>query len=216
MLRPMPKLERRAYYDAEPRYQREKTPEWYQQSEKTNESMRESLKEFLTPKKSVLEIGCGGGGLAEFILKTGVKAYSGFDFSETAVTNARQRLGEFEEARIWRSDALDPKTYSKKYDCLVAHQFLHCLIGPDRAKWFSLCRTAIHPDGVLVFSTMVGVPPRLAEAYDSSTKQNKMKNRYFADENEIKAEIAAAGFELEHVIHPEENSAIFVAGPVIS
>lgn len=209
-------MKRRAYYDAEPRYQQEKTQDWYKQNEKANQALKEALKEYLSPKQSVLEVGCGGGWLAEHILKAGVKSYSGFDFSETAVTNARKRLAEFEDAKVWRGDALSPQYYTKKYNCIIAHQFLQCLIGEDRSKWLSSCKAALWAEGVLVVSTTIGVPPEFASAVDPKTKLNKLGNRYFANEEEVKAEIAAAGFELEEVIHPDEFSAIFVASPKIA
>lgn len=208
-------MERRAYYDAEPRYQKEKTQDWYQQPKTTNQGMKDALQEYLSPRRSVLEVACGGGWLAEHILTTGVRTYSGFDFAETAVTNARARLEKFEEARIWRSDALSPQPYTKKYDLIIAHQFLQCLIGPDRAKWLNLCRKALNTAGVVVFSTVVGIPARLEAKVDATTKKNKLGNRYYASEEEIKSEIAAAGFELEEVIYPEENSGIFVVSPNI-
>jgi len=209
-------MERRAYYDAEPWYQSEKKQDWHLQSDVMNQGIRQVLSEYLSPRTSVLEVACGGGWLAEFILKSGVRSYSGFDFSETAVKNARNRLSEFEDAKIWRGDALNSQYYSKKYDCVVAHQFLDCLIGPDRAKWLSMAHTALRPEGVLVIGSTVGIPPALAAEVDPATRMNALGNRFFSSEEEIKAEILAAGLELEEVIHPEEFSAIFVAGPRIN
>ncbi len=209
-------MQRRAYYDAEPWYKKEATSDWYQQMEITNQNMMSLLQEHLSPRYSVLEIACGGGWLAEFILKFGVKSYSGFDYAETAVANARKKISAFEEAKLWRSDALTPQPYSKKYDCIVAHQFLHCLAKPDRIKWLSLCKSALKAEGVFIFSSMIGIPADLASTINPSTKLNKPGNRYYADEEEIKSEILAAGFELEEVIHPEDFSAIFVVGPRIS
>ena len=208
-------MKRRAYYDAEPRYQKEASVDWYRQNETMNQALRDALVEYISPKKAVLEVGCGGGWLAEHLLKAGVRAYSGFDYSETAITNARKRLEAFEEARIWRGDALAPQNYTKKYDCIVAHQFLQCLVGPHRAQWLALCKSALYAESVLILSTTIGIPSAHADAIDPVTKQNKLGNRYFAEEEEIKAEIIAAGFEVVEVLHPEPNSAIFVAGPVI-
>jgi 2-polyprenyl-3-methyl-5-hydroxy-6-metoxy-1,4-benzoquinol methylase len=205
-------MQRRAYYDAEPWYQREKTVDWYQQQEKTNEKMKEILVDFVSPKSVVLEVACGGGWLAEHVLKAGVKSYSGFDFAETAVKNAKARLGNFEDAKIWRADALSDSPYKKKYNLILAHQFLHCLKGEDRKKWLSLAATALYPDGVMVLSSIIGIPEKLNASIDPVTKQNKPGNRYYADENQIKDEAIASGFELEEVLHPEENSAIFVLG----
>jgi 2-polyprenyl-3-methyl-5-hydroxy-6-metoxy-1,4-benzoquinol methylase len=209
-------MKRRAYFDAEPRYQKEAGPDWYRQNEAVNQALREALGEYITAKKNVMEVGCGGGWLAEHLLKTGVRAYSGFDFSETAVTRARRRLEAFEEAKIWRGDALSPANYSKKYDCIVAHQFLQCLIGPHRAQWLALCKQSLYAESVLLISTTVGMPAEHADAVDPVTKQNKLGNRYFASEEEVKAEILAAGLEVEEVLRPDEQHAIFVAGPKIN
>lgn len=183
--------------------------------EKTNEAMRESLKEYAT-KRSVLEIGCGGGWLAEYLLKMGVKTYSGFDFSETAVKNTRSRLAAFEDAKIWRGDALNPQYYTKKYGCLVAHQFLQCLVGADRTKWLTNCRASVKSDGILLISTVIGMPNVADDPINPETKMNKSGTIYYATEEEVKAEIHAAGFEIEEILHPEENVAIFAAGPLIS
>ncbi len=208
-------MERRAYYDAEPWYKREATQDWYQQMEKTNEKIKEILGEYISPHKSILEVGCGGGWLAEHILKAGARSYSGFDFSETAMTNARKRLSSFEDAKVWRADALSPLPYAKKYDCIIANQFFHCLIGKDRVQWLTNCRNALKAESVLIFSCSVGIPDSLRETIDPSSKLNKPGNRYYADEAEIKTELEAAGLELEEVIHPEDHSAIFIAGPRI-
>lgn len=186
-------MEKRPYYDAEPQYLKAKTQDWFPQMEKTNQALRDLLGEYISPRSVVLEVACGGGWLAEFILKAGVKSYSGFDFSETAVKNARARLADFEEARIWRADALSPQIYTKKYNFIISHQFLQCLVGADRARWLKACSTAFYPDGVFVLSTTLGT----------------------ASEAEVKAELEAAGFEVEEVVRPEESTAIFVASPVI-
>jgi 2-polyprenyl-3-methyl-5-hydroxy-6-metoxy-1,4-benzoquinol methylase len=205
-------MQRRAYYDAEPWYQREKTVDWYQQMEKSNEKMKEILVDYVSPKSVILEIACGGGWLAEHVLKAGVKSYSGFDFAESAVKNAKSRLGNFEDAKIWRADALSDTPYKKKYNLILAHQFLHCLKGDDRIKWLKLAASALYPDGVMVLSSLVGIPENLVSSINPATKQNKPGNRYYAEEGEIIAESAAAGFELEEKYHPENNSAIFVLG----
>ena len=74
---------RRTYYDAEPWYQREKSANWYQQNSISNKAIKAILKDLVAEQQCVMEIGCGGGWLAEFVLSLGVKKYFGFDFSET-------------------------------------------------------------------------------------------------------------------------------------
>src|SRR3989344_1351941 len=121
---------RRTYYDAEPIYIREQTPNWYQQLPATNEAIQRTLTDF--PRgRDALEIGGGGGWLGRFLLQQGVQRYTGFDFSETAVHYAQKRIGKFKNADVYMGDALDPRSYRGTPDLVVAHQFVQCLIGDD-------------------------------------------------------------------------------------
>jgi hypothetical protein len=52
---------RREYYDAEPWYQREKTQDWYQQMEFTNQAVKDLLQQIIQPDFRILEVACGGG-----------------------------------------------------------------------------------------------------------------------------------------------------------
>ena len=63
-----PKGARRTYYDAEPWYQREKTQDWYQQMEFTNHAVKSLLRHVVNEESKILEVACGGGWLAEFVL----------------------------------------------------------------------------------------------------------------------------------------------------
>jgi ribosomal protein L11 methylase PrmA len=46
--------------------------------------------------RSILEVGCGNGFLAEMILREHSGSYRGFDFSPVAVRNASRRTGRHE------------------------------------------------------------------------------------------------------------------------
>ena len=203
-------MQRRAYYDAEPWYQREGTQDWYQQMEKTNQAMMALLAEKLNAQSRVLEIACGGGWLAEFILGHGSQSYLGFDYAETAAKNTADRIAKFPSGEAKRGDALHPLIYAGKYNSVVSHQFLHCLIGPDRSVWLANCRSALKDGGIFVISSMAGVPPALMDSIDPATKQNKPGNRYYAEESEIEAEISAAGFGVVQKLQPEPYSVIFL------
>ena len=203
---------RRKYYDAEPVYLRENTPNWYQQLPTTNEAIQEILGE-LAPGKSALEVGCGGAWLGRFLLQQGARAYTGFDYSETAIAYARKRVGKFSAARVFVGDALDPASYAKGSELLVAHQFAQCLIGEDRMRWLHFAREAIAPGGAFVMSTMVGVPPGLAQVVDPISRVNRFRNRFFASRDEVRKELEAAGFRIERECAPEKHMMIFLARP---
>jgi SAM-dependent methyltransferase len=72
--------------------------------------------------RSILEVGCGSGFLAEMILMEYGDAYRGFDFSPVAVQNASGRTGHPE--LFFRGDALDAGSYASNYDTIVCTEVL--------------------------------------------------------------------------------------------
>ena len=72
--------------------------------------------------RSIIEVGCGPGRLAEFLLEHSVEQYVGFDFSNVAVSMARERLPN---ARFELDDARTSKLYSEvQYDAIVCTEVL--------------------------------------------------------------------------------------------
>jgi cyclopropane fatty-acyl-phospholipid synthase-like methyltransferase len=72
----------------------------------------------------VLEVGCGSGTLAEYILDKTSAEYAGFDFSSVAVERARKRLKRLDLFRV--ADATNPDAYIVDYefDCIVCTEVL--------------------------------------------------------------------------------------------
>lgn len=207
------RMQRRAYYDAEPWYQREQTRDWYQQMEITNGKMKAVLDAHLDMgSTALLEVACGGGWFAEHLLSRGISRYSGFDFAETAVKNAQARIGKYSNAQCFRGDALDSRSYGAGINAILAHQFLHCLVGEDRKRWFSLCAGSLSESrGLLIFSSMYGIPDSLKETIDPLSKVNHPGNRYYAELAEIRTEVAESGFAVIHEDFPERNELIVAA-----
>ncbi len=125
----------------------------------TNEQITRILTKIVFSYDRVLEVACGGGWLALEVLKRDPKSYEGFDFSETAARNASDRARSFANARTYCGDALNGQIYTNEFDLIVAHQFLHCLIGADRKTWLRFCHSSLKPSqGRLLLSSMVGIP----------------------------------------------------------
>jgi peptidoglycan/xylan/chitin deacetylase (PgdA/CDA1 family)/SAM-dependent methyltransferase len=72
--------------------------------------------------RSILEVGCGNGFLAELILQEHEGSYRGFDFSPVAVRNASDRTGHPE--LFFRGDALQAASYALDYDTIVCTEVL--------------------------------------------------------------------------------------------
>jgi cyclopropane fatty-acyl-phospholipid synthase-like methyltransferase len=77
--------------------------------------------------RSVLEVGCGNGILAEMILQKSNAAYRGFDFSEIAIQNATSRTGRPD--LFFVGDARDVGNYGFYYDTIVCTEVLEHIIA---------------------------------------------------------------------------------------
>lgn len=205
-------MQRRIYYDAEPWYQREKTVDWYQQMEPSNQQVMKKLRDLVGAETNIAEVACGGGWLAEFISTLNPKSYQGFDFSETASKNAANRIQKLKNFKCFQGDALSLQSYATNTHLIVAHQFLHCLIGEDRTQWMAICKNILSQNsGTLLFSSMIGMPDSVRDAVDEKTRINKPGNRYYAEDQEILSELSSAGFKVVEKIYPEAHVGIYRA-----
>jgi 2-polyprenyl-3-methyl-5-hydroxy-6-metoxy-1,4-benzoquinol methylase len=71
---------------------------------------------------TILEVGCGTGGLAQLLMARTSIRYMGFDFSAVAVKNAGMRTGQSEAFFV--GDALDPSCYQFPCDGIVCTEVL--------------------------------------------------------------------------------------------
>ena len=72
--------------------------------------------------RSVVEVGCGAGSLAELLMTRLSVSYRGFDFSRVAVERAARRTGKTDTFFV--ADALDPGSYRFPYDGIVCTEVL--------------------------------------------------------------------------------------------
>lgn len=72
--------------------------------------------------RAIVEVGCGGGFLAEMLLRKNAVNYRGFDFSSAAVRNAGSLTGRPD--LFFVGDALDPRSYALEYDTIVCTEVL--------------------------------------------------------------------------------------------
>jgi ubiquinone/menaquinone biosynthesis C-methylase UbiE len=205
-------MDRKKYYDAEPWYFREKTRDWYQQMELSNDAIKGALIALVTPESVVTEVACGGGWLAELLTSLKPRAYLGFDFATTAAENAARRLEHAANFRCVLGDALASETYPADTNLILAHQFFHCLVGVDRARWLSICQGVLSRNvGSLCLSSMIGLPDSVRATVNEVTRINKPGNRYYAEDAEIQAELRSAGFRIDEILYPEAHVAIYRA-----
>ena len=71
---------------------------------------------------NILEVGCGSGTLAQFIMDRTLVRYRGFDFSASAVERAGKRVGRSD--LFYVGDARDAKSYASEYEGIVCTEVL--------------------------------------------------------------------------------------------
>ncbi len=99
----------------------------------------------------VLDVGCGSGRIAEFVLEAGAAHYVGIDFSEPMVDMARARLTRFgERVELILGDFLEAPLDGPPFDVVLAVGLFDYLPNPHQfsRKMFELCA----PGGSLVAS----------------------------------------------------------------
>jgi len=72
--------------------------------------------------RSILEVGCGNGYLAQILLREHAGNYRGFDFNAVALRHASDRTGRPEV--FFQGDALDERSYAGQYDTIVCTEVL--------------------------------------------------------------------------------------------
>lgn len=73
--------------------------------------------------KSVLEVGCGTGGLIPFYLERNVTDITAVDFSPEMITTALEKFRDDGRVNIMCADIMETH-FSKKFDCIILHNTL--------------------------------------------------------------------------------------------
>jgi 2-polyprenyl-3-methyl-5-hydroxy-6-metoxy-1,4-benzoquinol methylase len=68
----------------------------------------------------ILEIGCGTGQLANYLIDEGFNKYVGFDFSEEAIKIAKERIN----LEFFVGDALNPECFQYDYNLIICTEVL--------------------------------------------------------------------------------------------
>ena len=97
--------------------------------------------------RSVLDVGCGEGLLAESLVRTGIEDYVGVDFSPVAIAMAQAK--GIPGARFIVGDA-DDCSLDRRFDIIVFNEVLYYLDRPQRAV--SRLADWLEPEGHIIVS----------------------------------------------------------------
>lgn len=167
----------------------------------------------------VLDVGCGSGWYAEYLLGQGA-AVTSFDLDETFVALTRARVGE--RARVLRADLAEPLTFAADgaFDLAVAPLVLHYL--RDWLPSLRELRRVLRPDGLLVFSThhpfMDWQEFQCADYFALERLEDYWEGVgpvqfYRRPLTAISAALAEAGFCIERLLEPQPGEAYRQARP---
>ncbi len=103
--------------------------------------------------KSVLDVGCGGGILAESMAKEGAKV-TGLDMGEEPLLIARlhAKASQLDINYIYSTAEAHAKTHKAQYDIVTCMEMLEHV--PDPASVIRACASLVKPGGHVFFSTL--------------------------------------------------------------
>ena len=146
----------------------------------------------LAPKTGrLIELGCGAGNITVWLSARGYDVL-GVDISPTAVQWATERArAEGLSARFLVGDVLDlTQVEDGAFDLVLDGHCLHCIIGPDRPRFFASAHRLLAAGGYLLVDTMCGpvTDTTVFEGYDPisrCTLHGDLATRYVGDPEEI-------------------------------
>ena len=96
---------------------------------------------------SILDIGCGTGGLMSFLMKKGFQNIQGIDYSEAAIFFCKERKLNVQRLNI---EHLDELTTPKKFDVIVCNDVFYCLQKKVIHKTFETIYSLLNTDGIFI------------------------------------------------------------------
>lgn len=180
------------------------TPESYAEREA---GMRAVLQRGFAPRSGrFLELGCGAGNMALWFARQGFQV-SGVDIAPTAIRWAQERaLAAGIDAQFFCADVLDLYGVlpDASFDFLLDGHCLHCIIGPDRARFLAQAHRLLKPGGFFLVDTMCGpVVEGSIRGYDPCSQCsifNGVATRYWGDPDQLQQELVDAGFNILDVV----------------
>jgi len=154
--------------------------------------------------KSVLDVGCGGGILAEAMARRGARV-KGIDLSEKALKVAQLHLLEsklpvdYEHVSVEALAAREPA----RYDVVTCMELLEHV--PDPASMVSACAAAVRPGGIAFFSTINRNPKSYLFAVIGAEYVLRLLPRgthdyaKFIKPSELARDCRAAGLEIREI-----------------
>ncbi len=96
---------------------------------------------------SILDIGCGTGGLMSFLIKKGYQNIQGIDYSEAAIFFCKERKLNVQKLNI---EDLNELGVFNKFDVIVCNDVFYCLERDLINKTFETIYSLLNTDGIFI------------------------------------------------------------------
>ena len=113
-----------------------------------------AAKLFLKPGQTVLDIGCGWGGMALYLHKVAGVDVLGITLSQEQLKVARRRAGEAGVSDHVRFELIDYRHVEGRFDRIVSVGMFEHVGAPHYDEFFAKCRDLLKPDGVMLLHTI--------------------------------------------------------------
>ena len=113
-----------------------------------------AAKLFLKPGQTVLDIGCGWGGMALYLHKVAGVDVLGITLSQEQLKVARRRAGEAGVSDHVHFELIDYRHVEGSFDRIVSVGMFEHVGAPHYDEFFAKCRDLLKPDGVMLLHTI--------------------------------------------------------------
>lgn len=108
------------------------------------------IEKLLSEKETILDVGCGNGVLANYLIAKGYNVY-GTDASETGVAIANQKNPGRFYLQDLATDLLPSPLQQRRFDTIISTEVIEHLYNPR--KFVSFCKQILPSGGRLILST---------------------------------------------------------------
>ncbi len=148
----------------------------------------------------ILELGCGDGSISLELQSNGYRVF-GIDIVPLAIDWARRKTKDRESDAVFLLGGVTSLPYrAKSFDVVIDASCSHCIIGEDRADFFSEAYRVLKKNGLFILNALCGDPQEdLMPYFDPPSRclmRNGVSGRFYGKPLSIKQEAESAGFRI--------------------